>query len=224
MARISDDGRVPTLNDLARRHTALTSADIDWLHALVSDWQLLADLSFADLVLWAPLQDSSGWVVLAQMRPTTGPTTFHDDVVGSFAPTGARPFLESAQRERRICREGDPEWTRGVPVRRGVDPGHPGGPGHRGHRAEHQPELGAHAEPPGADLPQGRGRPGPDGRLRHVSLARPAARAGPLAAGGGRAAPARPVRQGQLREPQRAVRLPQAGPDRRPGRVPNSAR
>ena len=118
MARIGDDGRVPTLNDLARRHTALTSADIDWLHALVSDWQLLADLSFADLVLWAPLQDSSGWVVLAQMRPTTGPTTFHDDAVGSFAPTGARPFLESAQRERRICREGDPEWTRGVPVRR----------------------------------------------------------------------------------------------------------
>jgi two-component sensor histidine kinase len=118
VARISDDGRVPTLNDLARRHTALTSADIDWLHALVSDWQLLADLSFADLVLWAPLQDSSGWVVLAQMRPTTGPTTFHDDAVGTFAPTGARPFLESAQRERRICREGDPEWTRGVPVRR----------------------------------------------------------------------------------------------------------
>jgi two-component sensor histidine kinase len=57
-------------------------------------------------------------VVLAQMRPTTGPTTFHDDAVGTFAPTGARPFLESAQRERRICREGDPEWTRGVPVRR----------------------------------------------------------------------------------------------------------
>jgi len=113
-----DDDRVPTLNDLARRHTELTRADIDWLHALVSDWQLLADLSFADLVLWAPLQDGSGWVVLAQMRPTTGPTTFHDDVVGSFASTGARPFLDSAHREHRICREGDPEWTRGVPVRR----------------------------------------------------------------------------------------------------------
>jgi two-component sensor histidine kinase len=113
-----DDGKMPTLNDLARRYTALTPADVEWLHALVSDWQLLADLSFADLVLWAPLQDSSGWVALAQMRPTTGPTTFHDDVVGSFAATGARPFLESARRERRICREGDPEWTRGVPVRR----------------------------------------------------------------------------------------------------------
>ena len=85
---VGDDDRVPTLTNLARRHTALTVADVDWLQALVSDWQLLADLSFADLVLWAPLQDGSGWVVLAQMRPTTGPTTFHDDVVGSFASTG----------------------------------------------------------------------------------------------------------------------------------------
>src|SRR5450631_3349804 len=115
---VSDDNRVPTLTNLARRHTALTAADVDWLQALVSDWQLLADLSFADLVLWAPLQDGSGWVVLAQMRPTTGPTTFHDDVVGSFAGTGARPFLDAARQEQRICREGDPEWTRGVPVRR----------------------------------------------------------------------------------------------------------
>jgi two-component system, sensor histidine kinase PdtaS len=113
-----DDETVPTLNDLARRYTSLTPADIEWLHALVSDWQLLADLSFADLVLWAPLQDQSGWVVLAQMRPTTGPTTFHDDVVGSFGAAGARPFLDAARQERRICREGDPEWTRGVPVRR----------------------------------------------------------------------------------------------------------
>src|SRR5690348_14385548 len=100
VAGMRDDESVPTLNDLARRYTSLTPADVEWLHALVSDWQLLADLSFADLVLWAPLQDDSGWVVLAQMRPTTGPTTFHDDAVGSFASTGARPFLDSARHER----------------------------------------------------------------------------------------------------------------------------
>ena len=109
---------MPTLTDLAHGLTPLTAADIEWLHALVSDWQLLADLSFADLVLWAPLRDGSGWVALAQMRPTTGPTTFHDDVVGTRAATGERPFVDAAFTERRICREGDPEWTRGVPVRR----------------------------------------------------------------------------------------------------------
>jgi two-component sensor histidine kinase len=109
---------VATLSDLGRRLTPLTEPDIDWLHALVSDWQLLADLSFADLVLWAPLRDGSGWVALAQMRPTTGPTTFLDDVVGTCAGLGDRPFVYTAYHEKRICREGDPEWTGGIPVRR----------------------------------------------------------------------------------------------------------
>jgi two-component system, sensor histidine kinase PdtaS len=89
---------------------------VEWLHALVSDWQLLADLSFADLVLWAPLPDTS-WLALAQMRPTTAPTALPEDVVGTIRPARDRQFLVSAFTERRICREGDPEWTRGVPVR-----------------------------------------------------------------------------------------------------------
>jgi two-component system, sensor histidine kinase PdtaS len=107
---------VPTLNDLARR-AQMTAPDIEWLHALVSDWQLLADLSFADLVLWAPLLGHSGWIALAQMRPTTAPTAFPDDIVGSIRAAGKQPFLQAAMRDRRICREGDPEWTSGVPVR-----------------------------------------------------------------------------------------------------------
>ncbi|HEY6280010.1 MAG TPA: sensor histidine kinase [Streptosporangiaceae bacterium] len=109
---------MPTLNDLARELTPLSAADIEWLHALVSDWQLLADLSFADLVLWAPLRKGTGWVALAQMRPTTGPTSFYDDAVGTRAAARERPFVDAAYAEQRICREGDPEWTRGVPVRR----------------------------------------------------------------------------------------------------------
>jgi two-component sensor histidine kinase len=108
---------VPTLTDLARQHADLTEGGLDWLHALVSDWQLLADLSFADLVLWAPRRGGEGWVALAQMRPTTGPTAFPDDVVGTAIPAGKRPFLDVAHAERRICREGDPEWMHGVPVR-----------------------------------------------------------------------------------------------------------
>jgi two-component system, sensor histidine kinase PdtaS len=108
---------VPTLTDLARRYTNLTNADLEWLHALVSDWQLLADLSFADLILWAQLRDCSGWMALAQMRPTTGPTSFQDDVVGTLAGPGDKPLLDTARDERRIWRESDPDWTTGVPVR-----------------------------------------------------------------------------------------------------------
>jgi two-component system, sensor histidine kinase PdtaS len=106
---------VPTLTDLSRR-AGLSGPEVDWLHALVSDWQLLADLSFADLVLWAPLPDA-GWLALAQMRPTTAPTALADDIVGSVSAAKDEAPLLAALQERRICREGDPEWTRGIPVR-----------------------------------------------------------------------------------------------------------
>jgi two-component system, sensor histidine kinase PdtaS len=112
---------VPTLTDLARNYTNLSGADLEWLHSLVSDWQLLADLSFADLILWVPLRVAddapAGWVAVAQMRPTTGPTSFPDDVVGSQVGPGERPLLDTARTEQRIWRESDPDWTSGVPVR-----------------------------------------------------------------------------------------------------------
>jgi two-component system, sensor histidine kinase PdtaS len=108
---------VPTLSDLADRHTLLTGPDVEWLHALVSDWQLLADLSFADLILWVPTRDQRRWVAVAQMRPTTGPTAVYDDVVGLTVARAERPLLDAALEQRRICREGDPDWTSGVPVR-----------------------------------------------------------------------------------------------------------
>ena len=108
------------MTDLARSYTGLTDADVEWLHSLVSDWQLLADLSFADLILWVPVRPGlgiAGWVAVAQMRPTTGPTSFPNDVVGSLAEAGERPLLDTALNERRIWRESDPDWTSGVPVR-----------------------------------------------------------------------------------------------------------
>ena len=115
--RTTHHSDVPTLSDLVARHTALDSADVEWMHSLVSDWQLLADLSFADLILWIPLRDGSAWLAVAQMRPTTGPTVYHDDVVGTVVARGERPLLDMAWTEHRICREGDPDWSSGVPVR-----------------------------------------------------------------------------------------------------------
>ncbi len=103
-------------NDLARR-AQIGPADLDWLHSLVSDWELLADLSFADLTLWAPLAAENSWIALAQVRPTTAPTALPHDVVGSVRAAGEQPLLATAVQEGRICREGDPEWRRGVPVR-----------------------------------------------------------------------------------------------------------
>jgi two-component system, sensor histidine kinase PdtaS len=108
---------VPSLDDLVREHTDLTESDLEWLHVLVSDWQLLADLSFADLLLWLPDRTDSYFRVGAQMRPTTGPTAYVDDLVGLVIPRGRRPLVDAAFDEGTIRREGDPEWRDGVPVR-----------------------------------------------------------------------------------------------------------
>jgi two-component sensor histidine kinase len=108
---------VPSLQVLARAHTDLSAEDVEWLSMLLADWQIIADLSFADLVLWLPDRDGSGYWAGAQMRPTTGPTAFVDDIVGSFVRRGRRPLLDAALQQGRIAREGDPEWRDDVPVR-----------------------------------------------------------------------------------------------------------
>ena len=118
---------MPSLNELVAEHTALSGEDVDWLHLLLADWLLLADLSFADLVLWLPLRDGSGFVAAAQMRPTTGPTVYHDDVVGNVVRRGRRPQIDDAYDQRRICRERDPDWPGEVPVREETIPVQRGG-------------------------------------------------------------------------------------------------
>ena len=102
-----------TLSELLRSRTALGDAEVEWLHLLVGDWQLIADLSFADLVLWVrPATGTSGrdgtygpWAAVAHVRPTTGHHVFVDDQVGRTAdhdPVG--PLLDEAAAEQRILR------------------------------------------------------------------------------------------------------------------------
>ena len=79
---------MPSLDDIARFQTSLSHDDVAWLHALVTDWQIIADLSFADLVLWVPDAEAKGMWAGAQIRPTTGPTTLFEDVAGTFMPSG----------------------------------------------------------------------------------------------------------------------------------------
>jgi two-component sensor histidine kinase len=108
---------MPTMPDLVARHTALSEVDLEWLRLLVGDWQMISDLSFADLVLWVPRADRPGWVAVAHCRPSTGATVYYDDVVGTEIDRGRRTQIERAFELRRICRERDPEWHDDVPVR-----------------------------------------------------------------------------------------------------------
>jgi two-component sensor histidine kinase len=108
---------VPSLTELVRSHTDLDDEDVAWLQLLQADWQIIADLSFADLVLWLPDREGKGFWAGGQMRPTTGPTAYVDDIVGTFIPAGRRPLLDAAYGQGRLVREGDPEWRDDVPVR-----------------------------------------------------------------------------------------------------------
>lgn len=105
------------MNDVVRSRTDLSEADLEWLHALVADWQLLADLSFADLVLWVLDRDGTRYWCAAQMRPTTGPTAYVEDLVGTSIGRDRRPLVDAAFAEGSIRRDGDPEWWDDVPVR-----------------------------------------------------------------------------------------------------------
>jgi two-component sensor histidine kinase len=108
------------LGDLLHSSTQLGEGAIDHLQALVGEWSLLSDLSFADLLLLvAPATQRAGeeFLVVAQVRPATGPTAYQNDLVGRLFTAAQRPAVATAWTERRIVREGDPEWSSGVPVR-----------------------------------------------------------------------------------------------------------
>ncbi|MGH3439928.1 MAG: histidine kinase N-terminal domain-containing protein, partial [Sciscionella sp.] len=116
-----------TLADLLAEHTPLPVAAVEHLQRVVAEWQLLADLSFADFLLWVPIArygvaGPSKFLCIAQARPTTAPTAYFDDLVATTADEETHPQLRRAVLERRICREEDPQWQSGVPVRREAIP------------------------------------------------------------------------------------------------------
>lgn len=114
-----------TFAELLRTTGDLAPPDADWLHLLVGDWQLLSDLSFADLVLWVPVSkgpDAGSWLSVAQCRPSTGPTSFHDDRVGRLVPRSGATLVETAWQTGRPARERDPQWLDEVPVRQEAVP------------------------------------------------------------------------------------------------------
>ncbi|WP_412542070.1 histidine kinase N-terminal domain-containing protein [Longispora sp. K20-0274] len=110
-----------TLRDLVEEHTDLDPADIDHLHRLAGDWQLLSDLSFADLLMWVPVEHGE-FRCVAQVRPTTAPTAYLDDQVGHVLGGPDVAHLAVALEEGRIWREGDPVWYGDTPARREAIP------------------------------------------------------------------------------------------------------
>ncbi len=95
-----------TLGDLLAEHTILPGAAVDHLHAVVGEWQLLADLSFADYLMWVR-RDDDKLVCVAQVRPNTAPTVLLADVVGTLNDADDMPVVTVAFRSGHIGRESD---------------------------------------------------------------------------------------------------------------------
>lgn len=81
-----------TLGDLLAEHTELPGEAVDHLHAVVGEWQLLADMSFGDFLLWVRREDGA-MVCVAQCRPNTASTLLLTDAVGTVL---AEESLEGA--------------------------------------------------------------------------------------------------------------------------------
>jgi two-component sensor histidine kinase len=114
-----------TLGDLLAEHTVLPGNAVDHLHAVVGEWQLLADLSFADYLMWVR-SDDEVLVCVAQVRPNTASTVLLADAVGTATAAAEMPVVRAAFDSGAIGREsdvsqpsGDGQWlnVEAVPVR-----------------------------------------------------------------------------------------------------------
>jgi two-component sensor histidine kinase len=102
------------LDNLLGGRTTVTIHQSHRLRELVADWQLLSDLSFADLILWVPIRKDiklwpTGHIAVAHIRPTTSSTVFSNDVIGDEVLWGERPNIDEALSTGDIIRNTEPE-------------------------------------------------------------------------------------------------------------------
>ena len=101
-----------SLHDLIEEYSGvpLEQEDLAWLHSLMSDWQVLADLSSSDFVLWLRTQEGA-FVAASICRSATSTTVHVEDVVGLRASRDRLASLDEAYRTGKIVRSGDLSWS-----------------------------------------------------------------------------------------------------------------
>ena len=102
--------------------SSLTPDDVLRLGELTAEWQLLADLSFADLVLWIPKrEDQKSWPeghrAVAQIRPMTAATVFTHDLIGNEVTWGSRTDLDQALSSGEIIRDSRAEQVGEIEIK-----------------------------------------------------------------------------------------------------------
>src|SRR5438270_5000413 len=83
-----------SLAEPLRSGTRLDGPRQTHLQRLVASWGPLADLCFADLLLFVPVASRPDhFVVVAQVRPTTNQTVYRQDFVGEHVDGADRPLM-----------------------------------------------------------------------------------------------------------------------------------
>ena len=105
---------MPEFESLIHGRSSVTIDQAHRLREVIADWQLLSDLSFADLILWVPIRKDvklwpTGHVAVAHIRPTTAATVFVDDVIGEEIMWGSRSRIDDALSSGEIIRNSEPE-------------------------------------------------------------------------------------------------------------------
>ncbi|WP_404431908.1 PAS domain-containing sensor histidine kinase [Microbacterium lacus] len=105
-----------TLSDLVNAQGRSSEADIEWLHRLAGDGQLLADLAFADIVIWVPTADDA-FIAVAHTRPSGAATLFYRDIVGDRVRPQWRTQVRDAFQGGKIVDSASPDWFEETPTR-----------------------------------------------------------------------------------------------------------
>ncbi|MDK8081058.1 sensor histidine kinase [Alloscardovia omnicolens] len=96
-------------NSLISKTPGYDVQDKKQLHSLIADWQIIADLTFSDLLLIIPpdmddSDDVSKFIVAAQCRPSTAILRIESDWVGENPETELIPLLENTWRTNNMSR------------------------------------------------------------------------------------------------------------------------
>lgn len=96
--------------------TTLEDKEVGWINQVASEGQLVADLAFADIVLWAPTKDQS-FVAVAHLRPSSSATLFYRDLVGKKVRREWEGLVHAAYEQQAIVDSSAPDWFEATPTR-----------------------------------------------------------------------------------------------------------
>ena len=114
-----------SFNEIVRQHTDLNDEQISHITKLIRVWNILADLSFADLILAVPVKGDETqrrFIVASNIRPTTGTTLYQSDLTGVVLHRDDRPLLEKSWSKGEIVEGASTTIGRGQEIRVEVIP------------------------------------------------------------------------------------------------------